>query len=372
MASKPFYVRARNAWYIKYRPDPRRGWVKEKLCRNETNPPAGVTPRVPKEATEKAREFERIEFMARHGLKVEADPPSRAALEEFLDAYAASHALSATPGTVSHLARGIKRFKEFALARGVASLGDVTGAMCREFLDGRLRYVMPSTLRTERGYLMGPWTRAVEDGLIASNPWDSARVKGKAGPWSYTYWPPEEIDRIAAECTETWQSDLVLFMANTGLRIQTALASRRSWVDVRARSLRIEPGPRVKTAYAMTLNGVALGLVERRRSGVPSSPLIFGREGSERPYSYTTARDAIDRAIGRAKVPRGTPHDIRHSYGRTLALAGVPVTIIQRQLGHASLKMTMRYISAEDGQAARFIEGVDLGGRGVTDDSPRT
>jgi integrase len=39
----------------------------------------------------------------------------------------------------------------------------------------------------------------------------------------------------------------------------------------------------------------------------------------------------------------------------------VPVTVIQRQLGHASLAMTMRYVSADAEGIGRFVEEIDLG-----------
>lgn len=369
MASRPFYVRERNAWYLKYRPDPLGPWVKVKLCRNQSDPRPGVTPKVPETAIAKAHEFERIEYDAKHGLSRPKAKP--VALSDYLDSYATSHALVATPGTVKHLERGVKRFKAFAASRGIVLLRSVTGTLCREYLDSRIKSVLASTLRTERGYLMGAWSRAVEDELIPANPWDSARVKGKSPEPTYTHWDPREIERISAQCTEPWQSDLVLFMANTGLRIQTALASRWSWVDTRAGTLRIEPGPKVKTAYTTSPTPFGMVLIERMRAGAVS-PLIFGREGSERPYSYTTARDAIDRAVNRAGVRHGTPHDIRHSFGRSLSLQGVPPTIIQKLMGHASLKMTMRYISADSDQAAPFLKGVDLGGGGITDGPPGT
>jgi integrase len=36
-------------------------------------------------------------------------------------------------------------------------------------------------------------------------------------------------------------------------------------------------------------------------------------------------------------------HDTRHTFASRLARAGVPLKTIQELLGHASLKMTMRY-----------------------------
>jgi site-specific recombinase XerD len=41
---------------------------------------------------------------------------------------------------------------------------------------------------------------------------------------------------------------------------------------------------------------------------------------------------------------RGHPHGLRHSMSHDLMMEGVPVPIIQKQLGHASLATTQRYL----------------------------
>lgn len=362
MASKPFFNAKRREWYIKYKPDPVGPWKREKLGKHDGPVKPGVTPKVPARLEVKAREFAEVEYRAKHGL---ATPARKAApMGEYLDAYLASHATSNTAKSTAHARRGIDRFKAFAIAKGVASIQGVTRSLCRDYLELRSSLVASSTLRTERGFLMGAWTRAVEDELIPLNPWSLARVQGRVVPTSITFWSPAEVARIAAECTQPWQSDFVLLLANTGLRVQTGLAVRWGWID--GSTLSIEAAPNVKTTYKHTLSKAARDVLDRRRSASKSS-LVFPRPKGDRPFCYSTARDAIDRAIVRAKVKGGTPHDLRHSYGRALALAGVPVTVIQQQMGHASLAMTMRYMVTDQSHAAGFVEGLDLGAASVTE-----
>lgn len=55
--------------------------------------------------------------------------------------------------------------------------------------------------------------------------------------------------------------------------------------------------------------------------------------------STTRARDGSDVAAGLdGKAP--TPHDLRHSHASQLIAAGVPLTAIQRRLGHKSITTT--------------------------------
>jgi integrase len=237
----------------------------------------------------------------------------------------------------------------------------VTRAACRDYLESRIKDVSHNALRVERGFLMPIWSRALDDGLVAANPWARVRVPGKPAPTSVTFWTSEEIARIAAACRRPWQRDLVLVLANTGLRISTGLAMAWPWVDWAAGTIAIPRGPDIKTSYVHVLGRVARDVLERRLA-TGTGDLVFPRpQGGAGRMSYDTARDAIDRAVARAGVRPGTPHDLRHSYGRALALAGVPVTVIQSQLGHTTLAMTLKYVATGQDHAARFVADFGVG-----------
>lgn len=47
------------------------------------------------------------------------------------------------------------------------------------------------------------------------------------------------------------------------------------------------------------------------------------------------------RAVSNAKVPRTTPHDLRHTAASLAVSAGANVKAVQRMLGHASASMTL-------------------------------
>ncbi|WP_245714148.1 tyrosine-type recombinase/integrase [Nocardia vaccinii] len=44
------------------------------------------------------------------------------------------------------------------------------------------------------------------------------------------------------------------------------------------------------------------------------------------------------------------PHDLRHTYAGHLVRAGVPLQLVQKLLGHASIRTTQRYASLADSQ----------------------
>jgi len=361
VASNPFLDPRRGDWLMKYRPDSTGPWVRVVLGRQPGWAKGGRIPKKPPQfILDRHREFAEIEWRAKSGLA--PAPPRVASLGAFLDSYLESHALSARPGSTAILRRQVDYFKAFAEERGIATVQGATKAHCRAYLDRRIATVSQATLRTERGYLVGAWTRAVEDGLIAASPWQGLALPGKPVEDSETFWTSSEIARIVAACTKPWQADFVLLLANTGLRVSSALLMRWDWVDWSAGTIRLPVDVEgVKTAYTHALNRVARAVLERRPGMARGEGLCFPRPGGPGPVSYATTKGFFARAVGRAKVPAGTLHDLRHSYGRALAMEGVPVTVIKSQLGHSTLEMTERYCRTNEVHAARATGDFGVG-----------
>jgi integrase/recombinase XerD len=64
-----------------------------------------------------------------------------------------------------------------------------------------------------------------------------------------------------------------------------------------------------------------------------------------RPWSANSARQQLHRVAREAKVRRRfAPHQLRHAHAVELAREGVPLNVIQRQLGHANLGITSIYL----------------------------
>jgi site-specific recombinase XerD len=64
-----------------------------------------------------------------------------------------------------------------------------------------------------------------------------------------------------------------------------------------------------------------------------------------RPLYPQSVRQAVNRLAERAGIEKRVhPHGLRHAHAAELAAEGVPVNVVQRQLGHASLAVTSRYL----------------------------
>lgn len=66
-----------------------------------------------------------------------------------------------------------------------------------------------------------------------------------------------------------------------------------------------------------------------------------------RPWSPAAARTQFRRLAKQAAVRRRfAPHQLRHAHAVEMAREGVPLNVIQRQLGHADLGITSVYLQA--------------------------
>ena len=95
------------------------------------------------------------------------------------------------------------------------------------------------------------------------------------------------------------------------------------------------------------------------REQLPYGPLFCVIEGPRVGGAWPTgaARAALHRASARAAVRRRfAPHQLRHAHAIELAREGVPINIIQRQLGHSDLGVTSIYLQGID--VAEIIDTV--------------
>jgi len=68
-----------------------------------------------------------------------------------------------------------------------------------------------------------------------------------------------------------------------------------------------------------------------------------------RPWSATAARATLRNVAASAGVRRRfAPHQLRHAHAVEMAREGVPLNVIQRQLGHANLGITSVYLQGID------------------------
>jgi hypothetical protein len=88
-----------------------------------------------------------------------------------------------------------------------------------------------------------------------------------------------------------------------------------------------------------------------RRRGFPVGALLCVIRGATcgRGWDQSSARKQLARTAARAGMRRRfAPHQLRHAHAVEMAHEGVPLVVIQRQLGHANLGVTSIYLQGID------------------------
>ena len=89
----------------------------------------------------------------------------------------------------------------------------------------------------------------------------------------------------------------------------------------------------------------------KTRVHLPVGPLFCVVNGPTRgrPWSASAARSELRRVARHAGVRRRfAPHQLRHAHAVEMAREGVPLIVIQRQLGHTNLGITSIYLQGID------------------------
>lgn len=163
------------------------------------------------------------------------------------------------------------------------------------------------------------------------------------------YLSPEERQRFLATAARQTRPEVRTFcmvLAHSGCRISEALSLTLS-------------------AFDLAEGFVAIRCLKKRGSTpifreVPLPPnvisalrLVHGADPSSTkrlwPWSRSRAWQIVKSVMGEAGTsvgPHATPKGLRHGFGLHAVRCGVPVNLVQRWLGHASINTTAIYLQA--------------------------
>jgi integrase/recombinase XerD len=167
---------------------------------------------------------------------------------------------------------------------------------------------------------------------------------------------PAEVERLMRQCNATAPTGirnraLITVLYRGALRIAEALALRPIDVNPAEGTIRVLHGKNDVARTPWIDDGAmthVLRWMDTRRTlrlGPPSGPLFCTMKGAPMKPQYVRVMlhriaDPEHADIGH----RVHPHAFRNSWARDRAMDGVPMPIIQRQLGHQNLATTDVYL----------------------------
>jgi site-specific recombinase XerD len=146
---------------------------------------------------------------------------------------------------------------------------------------------------------------------------------------------------------------LIVVLWRAGLRISEALALTESDLDLNRGAILIRRGKGGKRREVGMDRWAWQQLTPwlELRTALPVGALFCVLRGptSGRPWAPAGVRSQLHRAAAQAGVRRRfAPHQLRHAHAVEMSREGVPLLVIQRQLGHADLAITSVYLRGID------------------------
>lgn len=331
-------------WSIRYYAGPSQGRVKQMLGKQ---PPGWSKSRPPKkpppEIERRAHPFREQERLAKMGQ--EAPRVRRTALASYVAEYLIRVTATFAENTLLGVKTATSKFVAYCEGRGVNYLQDVTYSICRDWVASRLSGgAKRSTVVTERSHLHPIWAQALQERLIAENPWAGAKVPGKSRKEVPTAWTRDEAGKLVAAFDDgDWIKDMIRLGLNTGIRISALLALRWEQVDwdaglIRVRATNSKSGRPYDVPITPTAHDVLAGRLARTADG---KGLIFP---SPRGVSYVsrTTFERIKRAVKRAGIPDygDFNHVLRRTFATIALNSGVALEVVSKCLDHAHLSQT--------------------------------
>lgn len=228
------------------------------------------------------------------------------------------------------------------LERGLLSLRTLKGS---EALSARSICHAAALLRTA---LKKAW---VLD-LIRANPMQKVELPGFRRTPAACFLP-DQLPAVRNAFRGDWMFPFIELAMATGCRRGELLALDWSDIDFDGQAVVIskaleqsKAGVRLKGTKSghprvLALPETALQALEAHRRGKPGQRLVFPDEAG-RYRAPDAVSKLIVRTLRKAGLQTGSLHTLRHTHASLLLSRGIPLTVVSRRLGHASVDITAR------------------------------
>lgn len=244
-----------------------------------------------------------------------------------------------------------------------------------------------STVNRKMGSISGVFSRAVEWDYIDVHPLAKLKQLKVDSKGVIRYLAADESKRLRdaldarqdemraeRESANTWRTDrhrepmpsllelpftdhlkpMVLISLNTGMRRGELFDLKWSAVNFDTKTITVA-GATTKTSDTrhIPMNKETYGVLEAWKKQVSESPYVFPGQGGGR---FEDVKSAWLKLLERAQIDGFRWHDMRHDFASRLVMAGVPLNTVRDLLGHADIKMTLRYAHLAPGTKAAAVE----------------
>ncbi|MFJ2429833.1 tyrosine-type recombinase/integrase [Pseudomonas sp. NPDC087804] len=245
----------------------------------------------------------------------------------------------------------------------------------------------PSTVNRKMGSISGLFSRAVEWEYISNHPMEKLKALKVDSMGLVRYLEADESSRlrealdarqdearVERETANKWRAErskeqmqslqhlpftdhlkpMVLVSLNTGMRRGELFDLKWSAVNFQTKTITVA-GTTSKTSDTrhIPMNKETVGALKDWKKQAANSLYVFPSQDGGR---LKDVKNAWLKLLERAKIEDFRWHDMRHDFASRLVMAGVPLNTVRDLLGHADIKMTLRYAHLAPGTKAAAVE----------------
>lgn len=262
---------------------------------------------------------------------------------EYSERFLAAAALDVRSSTLRSYELWIRRF---VLKYGQLQLGAIRPAMIEAWKIELAEKLSPSTVNVALRSLRVMFGKAARQGVIARNPFDhvsSVDVPRRSFP---PYWTPDQFTEFLEVVPAPRQrvADALAFYA--GLRARETVTLR--WKDIKDDTIEIVSRADARTKGDRSRRVPLYAPLRAHLEALPYlGDYILSSKRQQVADERILSRRFLEHRRLLPRLPEITFHGLRHSFASNLALAGVPIAVLQKLMGHQDIQTTMIYTHIE-------------------------
>jgi site-specific recombinase XerD len=169
-----------------------------------------------------------------------------------------------------------------------------------------------------------------------------------------------EVKRLIDAATNVKHRVLMMTAYGAGLRSAELVKLKPEHLHADRMCIRVDQGKGCKDRYTLLSQVMLSELRYYWKVHRPKVWMFVNRFGTDH-MPAGTAQDVFKTLKARAKITHGHGiHSLRHSFGTHLMEAGVPIPVIQRLMGHKSIKTTLNYLHVSAGYLGTLTSPMEL------------
>ena len=175
--------------------------------------------------------------------------------------------------------------------------------------------------------------------------WDPLKLpRGKKPQTLPVIFSQAEVGRLFDAVSYLKHRVLLVTIYSAGLRVSEVTHLRVDDIDSSRMLIRVRQGKGKKDRYTLLAQRTLPLLRAYWQKHQPRGWLFPGRP-ADKPISEHAVQQVFRQALAKAQINKvANTHALRHSFATHLVEQGIDLCHIQRLLGHASIKTTVRYI----------------------------